>query len=100
VARALAAAMWHGEQPRLPTLRRLLPELRTGLAIHFEQRAGRFRSARTIAGSEHPGAEWPAPPKPAQAPPTGNSTTASEVVNDETPTTTTANVLVSEEVVA
>jgi 2-polyprenyl-6-methoxyphenol hydroxylase-like FAD-dependent oxidoreductase len=66
LARALGAAMWHGEQPRLQTLRRLLPDLRTGVAIHFEQRAGRFRSTRTIVGSEHPGAEWPAPPEPAQ----------------------------------
>jgi flavin-dependent dehydrogenase len=84
-ARALGAAMWHGEQPRLQTLRRLLPDLRTGLAVHFEQRAGRFRSTRTIAGSEHPGADWPAPPKPAQAPPTGASTTttANEVLSEE-----------------
>jgi flavin-dependent dehydrogenase len=88
MARALAAAMWHGEQPRLPTLRRLLPELRTGLAVHFEQRAGRFRSTRTIPGSEHPGADWPAPPKPAQASLTATPTTtatraADGVVNEE-----------------
>jgi flavin-dependent dehydrogenase len=82
LARALGAAMWHGEQPRLRTLRRSLPELRTGLAVHFEQRAGRFRSTRTIAGSEHPGADWPAP-KPAQAPPTTASTTTHEVVGEE-----------------
>jgi hypothetical protein len=83
LVRALGAAMWHGEQPRLQTLRRLLPDLRTGLAAHFEQRAGRFRSTRTIVGSEHPGANWPAPPSPAQGPPTAASTTASEVVSDE-----------------
>lgn len=76
LARALGAAMWHGEQPRVQTLRRLLPDLRTGLAVHFEQRAGRFRSTRTIAGSEHAGADWPAPPKPAQAPSTATTTTA------------------------
>jgi 2-polyprenyl-6-methoxyphenol hydroxylase-like FAD-dependent oxidoreductase len=74
LARALGAAMWHGEQPRTQTLRRLLPDLRTGLAVSFEQRAGRFRSTRTIAGSEHPGADWPAPPKPAQAPSTATTT--------------------------
>ncbi len=90
LARALGAAMWHGEQPRLQTLRRSLPDLRTGLAVHFEQRAGHFRSTRTIVGSEHPGADWPAPPKPAQAPPTAASTA----------TTTTANEVVSKEVVA
>jgi menaquinone-9 beta-reductase len=84
LARAFGAAMWHGEQPRLQTLRRSLPDLRTGLAVHFEQRAGRFRSTHTIVGSEHPGADWPAPPKPTQAPPTSASTTttASDVVND------------------
>ncbi len=76
LARALGAAMWHGEQPRVQTLRRLLPDLRTGLAVHFEQRAGRFRSTRAIAGSEHPGADWPAPPNQAQAPSTATTTTA------------------------
>jgi menaquinone-9 beta-reductase len=75
MARALAAAIWHGEQPRRQTLRRLLPDLRTGLAVSLEQRAARFRSTRTIAGSEHPGADWPVPPKPAQASPKVASTT-------------------------
>jgi flavin-dependent dehydrogenase len=85
LARALVAAMWHGEQPRLQTLRRSLPDLRTGLAVHFEERAGRFRSTRAIAGSEHPGAEWPAPPKPAQRPPTAASatTTTTEAAGEE-----------------
>jgi flavin-dependent dehydrogenase len=85
LARALAAAMWRGEQPRVQTLRRLLPDARTGLAVHFEQRAGRFRSTRTIAGSEHPGADWPAPPKPAQAPATATiaTTTATELVGED-----------------
>jgi menaquinone-9 beta-reductase len=67
LARALAAAMWHGEQPRRQILRRVLPDLRTQLAIDLERRAGRFRSTRTIVGSEHPGAEWPAAPTPARA---------------------------------
>jgi menaquinone-9 beta-reductase len=90
-ARVLAAAMWHGEQPRLHTLRRSLRDARTGLAVGFEQRAERFRSTRAIAGSEHPGADWPAPPKPAHAPSTAAPTP---------PATPTANELVSEEVVA
>jgi hypothetical protein len=76
LARALGAAMWHGEQPRLQTLLRSLPELRTDLAVRFEQRAGRFRSTRTIGGSEHPGADWPAPPRPAPAARTAASTNA------------------------
>jgi hypothetical protein len=84
-ARALGAALWHGEQPRLQTLRRSGADLRTGLAIHFEQRAGRFRSTRTIAGSEHPGADWPAPPKPAQDLATAASkpTRTNELVGEE-----------------
>jgi menaquinone-9 beta-reductase len=90
-ARALAAAMWHGEQPRRQTLRRSLSDLRTDLAVRVEQRAGRFRSTRTIPGSEHPGADWPTPPKPAQIPPTAASTTAC--------VTTTTDELASEQVV-
>jgi 2-polyprenyl-6-methoxyphenol hydroxylase-like FAD-dependent oxidoreductase len=83
-ARALAA-MWRGEQPRLKTLGRLLPDVRTELAVRLEQRAGRFRSTRTIVGSEHPGAVWPAPPKPAHATPTAASATApaNDVVGTE-----------------
>src|SRR5271166_5497689 len=62
LARALGAALWRGERSRLETLRRLLPEMRTQLAIVTELREGRFRSTRTIPGSEHPDAPWPAPP--------------------------------------
>jgi 2-polyprenyl-6-methoxyphenol hydroxylase-like FAD-dependent oxidoreductase len=89
MARALVAALIRGEQPRVQTLRRSLPELRTDLAVRFELRAGRFRSTRTIAGSEHPGASWPAAPKPAQEPLTApsatrsTSTSASEVLSEQ-----------------
>jgi flavin-dependent dehydrogenase len=85
LARALGAAMWRGEQPRLQTLRRSLPDLRTELAVRLEQRAGRFRSTQTVPGSEHPGADWPAPPKPAQEPPeaASASTTTNEAVSEE-----------------
>jgi flavin-dependent dehydrogenase len=96
MVRALAAALMRGEQPRVQTLRRSLPELRTELAVRSELRKGRFRSTRTIAGSEHPGASWPEPPKPAQAPPTSASTAAST----PTSTSTTANEVASEEVIA
>jgi hypothetical protein len=82
-ARALAAAMWHGEQPRLQTLGRSLKDARTDMAVRLEQRAGRFRSTHTIDGSEHPGAQWPAPPKPAQASPTAASTTTNEILSEE-----------------
>jgi flavin-dependent dehydrogenase len=85
LVRALGAAMWRGEQPRLQTLRHSLPDLRTELAVRLEQRAGRFRSTQTVPGSEHPGADWPAPPKPAQEPPeaASASTTANEAVSEE-----------------
>lgn len=43
-------------------LRESLPELRTDLAVRAEIRARRFRSTRTIVGSEHPGWSWPAVP--------------------------------------
>lgn len=96
MVRALAAALMRGEQPRVQTLRRSLAELRTELAVRSELRKGRFRSTRTIAGSEHPGASWPEPPKPAQAPPKSASTAAS------TPTSTsrTANEVAGEGVIA
>ncbi len=81
MARALGAAIWRGEQPRLQTLRRLIPEGRTELAVRLELRGGRFRSTRTIAGSEHPGAQWPAPPEQAQARPA--DATAKEALSEE-----------------
>jgi choline dehydrogenase-like flavoprotein len=51
--------------------RRVLGDLRAELRIRGERRADRVRSTRTITGSEHPGAAWPAPPtssRPAEAP--------------------------------
>jgi flavin-dependent dehydrogenase len=68
LARALGAALWRGDQPRLQTLRQAVPDMRTELAVRFEARSGRFRSTHRIPGSEHPGASWPAPPQPAPAP--------------------------------
>lgn len=44
------------------TIRHAIPELRTDLEIRAEARAGRFRSTRTVTGSEHPGWTWPAAP--------------------------------------
>ncbi len=64
LARALTAAVRRGEQPRLQTLRRALPDIRTELAVRRELRAARFRSPVLIPGSEHPGAQWPRPPPP------------------------------------
>lgn len=65
VARAFAAALVRGEQPRRETLTRSLRELRTALAVERELRAARFRDSSPVQGSDHPGAEWPAPPHPA-----------------------------------
>ncbi len=69
LARLLAAALLRGERPRPETLSRAAADLRTGLQERREQSAGRFRSTRRIAGSEHPGASWPAPPSPVSAQP-------------------------------
>jgi menaquinone-9 beta-reductase len=62
LARALGAALWRGDRPRSETLSRGLADLRTELAIRAEARAGRFRSTRTVPGSEHPGTQWPSAP--------------------------------------
>ena len=61
LARALGAALWRGDRPRSETLLRAASEVRTELEIRLERRADRFRSSRPVAGSEHPGAPWPAP---------------------------------------
>jgi len=62
LARACVAALWTGERPRRETLFRALKDARTELEIHRELSADHFRSTRTVTGSEHPGARWPAPP--------------------------------------
>jgi flavin-dependent dehydrogenase len=62
LARALGVALWRGDRPRSETLSRGLSDLRTELAIRAEVRADRFRSTRTVPGSEHPGTRWPAAP--------------------------------------
>jgi flavin-dependent dehydrogenase len=62
LARALLAALSRSERPRSETLLRAGADVRTELGIIRERRADRFRSTRLIAGSEHPGAPWPAPP--------------------------------------
>ncbi len=62
LARATGAALRRGERPRRETLIRAAADLRTEIEIRMEARAGRFRSARPVTGSDHPGADWPAPP--------------------------------------
>ena len=62
LARATGAALLRGERSRRETLVRAVADLRTELEIIAETRARRFRSARPVTGSDHPGAEWPAPP--------------------------------------
>ncbi len=69
LARATGAALWRGERPRRETIVRGVGDLRTELGIRAEARAGRFRSARPVRGSDHPGAEWPSPPAARTAPP-------------------------------
>jgi flavin-dependent dehydrogenase len=62
LTRAVALALWRGERPRTETLSRALHDLRTELEIRRERRADHFRATRLVTGSDHPGAEWPAPP--------------------------------------
>ena len=62
LARALFMALWRGERPRTEALVRAASDVRTEYEIHLERHADRFRSTTLIAGSEHPGAVWPAPP--------------------------------------
>ncbi len=66
LVRALLAALWRGERPRAETLARAVAEGRTMLGIELEHRRDAFRSARPVAGSDHAGAVWPAPPAPAR----------------------------------
>ena len=60
-----AAAGAAARRPRaaLGMLRDLVPDVRTEAAILAEARARRFRSTRIVSGSEHPGWEWPDPPR-------------------------------------
>jgi 2-polyprenyl-6-methoxyphenol hydroxylase-like FAD-dependent oxidoreductase len=63
LGKAVAAALIRGDRPRSETIARAIPELRTELEIRRERFAHRFRETRLVAGSDHPGVEWPkAPP--------------------------------------
>ena len=64
LTRAVAAALWRGERPRRETVSCALRDVRTELQIRRERRADRFRTTRTVTGSDHPGAAWPAAPSP------------------------------------
>jgi len=81
LARAFLMALSHGERPRRETVVRAVSDLRTELEIRLERRADRFRCTRPVAGSEHPGAPWPAPPgatEPRVAAPTPAAATPRE----------------------
>ncbi len=62
LARALAMALARGERPRAEALARAASDVRTAAEIELERHADRFRSTRSIRGSEHGDAVWPAPP--------------------------------------
>jgi flavin-dependent dehydrogenase len=64
LTRALVAALWRGERSRRETLRYAVRDIRTDIEMRRERSADRFRPTRTVTGSEHPGAVWPAPPPP------------------------------------
>jgi flavin-dependent dehydrogenase len=57
--KATVAALLRGERPRAETIKSALSDGRVALRVDREVRAGRFRSGRPIAGSEHPGGVWP-----------------------------------------
>ncbi|MBA2350027.1 MAG: FAD-dependent monooxygenase [Solirubrobacterales bacterium] len=67
MASGFAGALAHDvrrERRALPaTLRGGLADLWTDLQVRAEARAKRFRSTRRVWGSEHPGVEWPEPPR-------------------------------------
>jgi flavin-dependent dehydrogenase len=62
LVRATGTALLRGDRSRRETVARASAELLTELRVRAELRAGRFRSERPIAGSDHPNAPWPAPP--------------------------------------
>ncbi len=81
MARVLLAALWRGERPRMETIGCAVRDMRTDLAIRRERRADRFRTTRTVPGSDHPDAVWPPPPPPPAAPSdAAPSTTIEEVL--------------------
>ncbi len=61
---ATAGAVARNPRAAPGLLRDLIPDVRAGIGIQAEARARRFRSTRVVAGSEHPGWEWPDPPRP------------------------------------
>ena len=63
LARATAAAVRRDPLAAPALLKDAIGDLRTDLGVRAEARARRFRSTRQIAGSEHPGVVWPAPPR-------------------------------------
>lgn len=67
-AGALAHDLRHEPRALPGTLRGGLSDLWTDLQVRAETRAKRFRSTRPVRGSEHPGVEWPEPPR--RPPPT------------------------------
>lgn len=67
LSRALLAALARGEGSRRRTLASGLADLRTELGIRREAARDEFRPARPVTGSDHPGAEFPAPHRSAAA---------------------------------
>lgn len=63
LAKNAATALLRGERSRGETVRTATDEVRTQLEIRRERYGGAFRATRVVHGSDHPGADWPAPPK-------------------------------------
>jgi len=65
MAGVLAGALLHEPRSAARTLREALRDGRIDAAVREEARSRRFRSTRTVRGSEHPGASFSTPPKAA-----------------------------------
>jgi len=68
LARASVLGLVRGDRPRGEILTTTARELRTELEIRRERYADRFRAARLVSGSDHPGAQWPPSPSPPSRP--------------------------------
>ncbi len=79
LTRAFGAALWRGDRSRKESIRRAVGDVRTELLIASEGRADRFRSTRLVAGSDHPGATWPAAPAARRAAAASTPVAAAEV---------------------
>lgn len=80
-AKAFVTALVRGERPRSETITRGIEEARIGIGVMREIQRDRFRTTRTVPGSDHPDAVWPDPPRvaPQDAAPASEEAAREEV---------------------